>query len=104
MIMILRNEEGRAIGAERLSDVTDEIADVEKVINKALKNKRKGNRLSDEERDALTLRVKDLGVLVSSISDELKHGANTMEIIAFIREIAKLKKLTESIAECCKDD
>ena len=39
--MIIRDEDGRAIGIEKLSDLTDEIADIEKILNKALKNKKK---------------------------------------------------------------
>lgn len=102
--MIIRNEEGRAIGIENLSDLTEEISDIEKVLNKALKNKKKNIPMPQDEKDALKIRIEDLKVLMSSASEEIKHGANTMQIISLIREMSKLKKITENLAECVKDD
>ena len=51
--MIIRNEEGRAIRIENLSDLTEEISDIEKVLNKALKNKKKNIPMPQDEKDAL---------------------------------------------------
>ena len=102
--MIIRDEEGRAIGVEKLSDLTDEISDIEKVLNKALKNKKKNIPMPQEEKDALKRRMEDLNVLMPLASEEVKNGANAMQIISFIREMSKLKKITESLAECVKDD
>ena len=45
--MIIRDEEGRAIGVENISDLTAEISDIEKVLNKALKNKKKNIKGTD---------------------------------------------------------
>ena len=102
--MIIRNEEGRAIGIENLSDLTEEISDIEKILNKALKHKKKNIPMPQDEKDALKIRIEDLKVLMSSASEEIKHGANTMQIISLIREMSKLKKITENLAECVKDD
>lgn len=102
--MILRDEEGRAIGIERVSDLTDEIADIEKVLNKALKNKKKNIPMSQEEKNALNLRLEDLKILMPSAAEDIKAGANAMEIISFLKEISKLKKITEKLAECVNDD
>ena len=41
--MIIRDENGRALGVENLSDLTDEISEIEKILNQAHKNKKKGN-------------------------------------------------------------
>ena len=60
--------------------------------------------MPQDEKDALKLRIEDLKVLMSSASEEIKNGANTMQIISLIREMAKLKKITENLAECVKDD
>lgn len=102
--MIIRDENGRATGVENISDLTEEISDIEKILNKALKNKKKNIPMPQDEKDALKLRIEDLKVLMSSASEEIKNGANAMQIISLIREMAKLKKITENLAECVKDD
>lgn len=102
--MILRDEEGRAIGIERVSDLTDEISDIEKVLNAALKNKKKNIPMPQEEKEALTRRLEDLKVLMPAAAEDIKAGANAMEIISFIKEMAKLKKITEKLAECVNND
>ncbi len=102
--MIIRDKDGRAIGVEKLSDLTEEISDLEKVLNKALKNKKKNIPMPQDEKDVLKLRLEDLKVLMSSASEEIKSGANAMQIISFIKEMSKLKSITEKLAECVKDD
>lgn len=102
--MIIRDENGRATGVENISDLTEEISDIEKILNKALKNKKKKVPMPQDEKDALKLRIEDLKILMSSASEEIKNGANAMQIISLIREMAKLKKITENLAECVKDD
>lgn len=102
--MILRDEEGRAIGIERVSDLTDEISDIEKVLNAALKNKKKNIPMPQEEKEALTRRLEDLKVLMPAAAEDIKAEANAMEIISFIKEMAKLKKITEKLAECVNND
>ncbi len=102
--MILRDENGRAIGIEELSDLTDEISDIEKVLNTALKNKKKNIRMPEDEKEALKCRIEDLKVLATSATEEIKNGANTMQILALLKEMTKLKKITEKLAECVSDD
>ncbi|MBP3442963.1 MAG: hypothetical protein J6L62_09195 [Clostridia bacterium] len=102
--MILRDENGRATGIEELSDLTDEISDIEEVLNTALKNKKKDIRMPEDEKEALKCRIEDLKVLASSATEEIKNGANTMQILALIKEMSKLKKITEKLAECVNDD
>lgn len=102
--MIIRDEEGRAIGFEKLSDLTQEVSDLEKILNKALKNKKKNIPMPQDEKDEIKFRLEDLKVLMASANEELKSGANAMQIISFIKEMAKLKKITENLAECVKDD
>lgn len=102
--MIIRDENGRALGVENLSDLTDEISEIEKILNQAHKNKKKGKTMPQEEKEALKSRIEDLKVLMNSASEEIKNGANAMQIIALIKEMAKLKKITEKLAECINDD
>ena len=102
--MIIRDEDGRAIGIEKLSDLTDEIADIEKILNKALKNKKKDIPMPQDEKERLKLRIEDMKVLMTSATEEIKSGANAMQIIALIKEMSKLKKITEKLSECVNDD
>ncbi|MEE1066790.1 MAG: hypothetical protein UH249_11725 [Acutalibacteraceae bacterium] len=102
--MIIRDENGRALGVENLSDLTDEISEIEKILNQAHKNKKKGKTMPPEEKESLKCRIEDLKVLMNSASEEIKNGANAMQIIALIKEMAKLKKITEKLAECINDD
>lgn len=102
--MIIRDEDGRAIGIEKLSDLTDEIADIEKILNKALKNKKKDIPMPQDEKESLKLRIEDMKVLMTSATEEIKSGANAMQIIALIKEMSKLKKITEKLSECVNDD
>ena len=60
--------------------------------------------MPQDEKDALKIRIEDLKVLMTSASEEIKNGANAMQIISLIREMSKLKKITENLAECVKDD
>ena len=46
-----------------------------------------------EEKESLKCRIEDLKVLMNSASEEIKNGANAMQIIALIKEMAKLKNL-----------
>lgn len=102
--MIIRDENGRALGIENLSDLTEEISDIEKILNQALKNKKKGIPMPQDEKETLKCRIEDLKILVNSAAEEIKTGANTMQIIALIKEMSKLKKITEKLAECVNDD
>lgn len=102
--MIIRDEEGRAIGFEKLSDLTQEVSELEKILNKALKNKKKNIPMPQDEKDEIKFRLENIKALMSSANEELKSGANAMQIISFIKEMAKLKKITENLAECVKDD
>ena len=60
--------------------------------------------MPEDEKEALKCRIEDLKVLASSATEEIKNGANTMQILALIKEMSKLKKITEKLAECVNDD
>ena len=60
--------------------------------------------MPQEEKDALARRLEDLKILMPAAAEDIKAGANAMEIISFIKEMAKLKKITEKLAECVNND
>ena len=94
--MIIRDENGRAVGIESLSDITKEIEDIEKVFNNAIKNKKKGGSMPEEEKEALKLRLEDVKTLMADVDDSVKQNANAMEVISFIKSLTKLKKFADN--------
>ena len=94
--MIIRDENGRAISVESLSDITKEVNDIEDIISKAVASKKKGGSMPEDEKAALKLRLEDLGVIMSNIDDELKHSAKPWELMPFIKALTKLKKLADT--------
>ena len=94
--MIIRDENGRAVGIESLSDITKEIEDIEKVFNNAVKNKKKGGSMPEEEKEALKLRLEDVKTLMAAVDDGVKQNANAMEVISFIKSLTQLKKFADN--------
>ncbi len=94
--MIIRDENGRAISVESLSDVTKEINEVEDIFSKAISAKKTGGSMPENEKEALKLRMEDLGVIMSNIDDDLKHSAKPWELMPFIKALTKLKKLADA--------
>ena len=94
--MIIRDENGRAVGIESLSDITKEIEDIEKVFNNAVKNKKKGGSMPEDEKEALKLRLEDVKTLMADVDDSVKQNANAMEVISFIKSLTKLKKFADN--------
>ena len=52
----------------------------------------------------MKLRLEDVKVLMSGVDDEVKHNANAMEVIAFIKSLTKLKKLADSAKSELEND
>ena len=102
--MIIRDENGRAVGVERLSDVTKEVNEIESIFDKAVKNKKNGGSMPQEEKDALKMCMEVLTVLISSVEDNVKKNANAMEVIAFVKALTKLKKFADSAKSELEND
>lgn len=102
--MIIRDENGKAVSAESLSDITKEITEIEKIFDTAVKNKKNGASMPQDEKDALQARMEDLKVLISTVEDSVKKNANTMEILGFVKALTKLKKFADAISNGANDD
>ncbi len=94
--MIIRDENGNATGIESLSDITKEIDEIESIFEKALKAKKKGDSMPQEDKEALKHRMEELKVLIAAADENVKKNANAMEVIAFIKSLAKLKKFADT--------
>lgn len=102
--MIIRDEKGRAISVEKLSDITSEINDIEDIISKAVANKKNGGSMSAEEKAELNTRMEDLKVIMSSVGKDMQSKAKPMELMSFIKALTKLKKLAETDLSELKND
>ncbi len=95
--MIIRNEDGRAVFAENISDITKEIRSLEATISEAVENRKKGSPLNDEERAQLNLKVEDLKTVISNLDDDTKKKAGAVELISFVKELTKFKKFVDDL-------
>ncbi len=102
--MIIRDENGNAVSAQSISDITLEIRFIEKRITEAVQNKKNGGSLSDEERAELNRNIQGLQTVISAIDDETKRKASAMELISFIKELTKFKKFVEDLKKLAEND
>ncbi len=102
--MILRDDEGRALRAESLSDITKEIGEIEDIIATAAENKKRGGSMSEDEREVLSIRIEDLKSVITAIDDDMKKNAKTFELLAFIKQFTKFKKLIDDLQRLKDND
>ncbi|MBQ8574777.1 MAG: hypothetical protein IJ447_01865 [Clostridia bacterium] len=94
--MIIKDENDGALSVESLSDITKEINEIEAIFSKAIANKKKGGSMPQEEKDELKARMEDLNAVMSTVGKEMQEKAKPMELISFIKALAKLKKVAEA--------
>lgn len=92
--MIKRDENGVPVSADNVSDVTDALKDIEKKMNFIIK---KGSEMSEEEKNDALESIKDLEPLMKLIDPEKQKGTNPLELIAFLKQVMKIKNLSEKI-------
>lgn len=92
--MINRDENGVPVSADSISDVTDALKDIEKTMTLIVK---KGDKMSEEEKTAALEEIKELEPLMKLISPESQKGANPLELISFLKQVMKIKTLSEKI-------
>lgn len=94
--MIKRDDEGKIVSVEKLSEVTGELKTIEKLLSSAIKKK---GKLTEEEDKELAKCAADMKELFALVSPALQKGANPMELIGFLKQVAKMKELSEKIKE-----
>lgn len=102
--MIIKDENDSTLSVHSLSDITKEINEIEAIFSKAIANKKKGGSMPADEKEALTERMKDLNVIVSSVSKDMLTTAKAVEVVAFLKALNKLKKLSETDLSEFKND
>lgn len=93
--MIIKDENDGALSLESLSDITKEINEIEAIFSKAIANKKKGGSMPQEEKDELKARMEGLNAVMTTVGKEMQEKAKPMELLSFIKALAKLKKVAE---------
>lgn len=96
--MIIRDEEGRPISAEKVSDVSDELAKVEKKLRSDV------TAMSDEEKKELLSELSELKDIFALVTPELQKASNPIELMGFMKQVLKIKTAAEKFKEKKIDD
>lgn len=91
--MIIRDEEGRPIAAEKVSDVSDELAGIEKKLRADVK------KMSDEEKKELINKLSELQDIIGLVTPELQKSSNPIELMGFMKQVLKIKNTAEKFKE-----
>ena len=91
--MIIRDEEGRPIAAEKVSDVSDELAGIEK------KRRADVKKMSDEEKKELINELSELQDIIGLVTPELQQSSNPIELMGFMKQVLKIKNTAEKFKE-----
>lgn len=96
--MIIRDEEGRPISAEKVSDVSDKLAKVEKKLRSDV------TAMSDEEKKELLSELSELKDIFALVTPELQKASNPIELMGFMKQVLKIKTAAEKFKEKNIDD
>lgn len=99
--MIHRDENGIITSVDSLSEVNELIGNLEKKLKKASK---KGiDTYSDDEKQVLLSEVKELKTLMPIAEEKMKESKNPMELLSFVKQILKLKNMSEELTKLTGD-
>ena len=96
--MIIRDEEGRPISAEKVSDVSDELAKVEKKLRSDV------TAMTDEAKKELLSELSELKDIFALVTPELQKASNPIELMGFMKQVLKIKTAAEKFKEKNIDD
>ena len=91
--MIIRDEEGRPIAAEKVGDVSDELAGIEKKLRADVK------KMSDDEKKELINELSELQDIIGLVTPELQKSSNPIELMGFMKQVLKIKNTAEKFKE-----
>ena len=91
--MIIRDENGRPISAEKVSDVSDELAKIEKKLRSDV------TAMSDEEKKQLVGELSELKDIIALVTPELQKSSNPIELMGFMKQVLKIKTTAEKFKE-----
>ncbi len=91
--MIIRDEEGRPISAEKISDVSDELVKIEKKLRSNIA------AMSDDEKKELINELSQLKDIIALATPELQKSSNPLELMGFMKQVLKIKNTAEKFKE-----
>lgn len=91
--MIIRDEEGRPISAEKVSDISDELAKIEKKLRSNIA------AMSDDEKKELINELSQLKDIIALATPELQKSSNPLELMGFMKQVLKIKNTAEKFKE-----
>lgn len=95
--MINRDENGVVISADSISDITKELSDIEKLMNKTVKSG--AESLDEEEKSALISKINDMNILINFATEKMKNSSNPLELIGFVKQVMKIKTSAEKFKD-----
>ncbi len=91
--MIIRDEDGRPVSAEKISDVSDELAKIEKKLRSNIA------AMSDDEKKELINELSQLKDIIALATPELQKSSNPLELMGFMKQVLKIKNTAEKFKE-----
>lgn len=91
--MIIRDEEGRPISAEKISDVSNELAKIEKKLRSDVVS------MTDDEKKELVDELAQLKDIISLVTPELQKSSNPIELMSFMKQVLKIKNTAEKFKD-----
>lgn len=91
--MIIRDEEGRPISAEKVSDVSEELARIEKKLRADV------TAMTDEEKKELVDELSELKDVIALVTPELQKSSNPIELMGFMKQVLKIKTTAEKFKD-----
>ena len=91
--MIIRDENGKPLAAEKVSDVTEDLGVIEKKLGSDVA------AMSDEEKKTLVTELSDMKDIISLVTPELQKGSNPLELMKFMKQVLKIKGAAEKFME-----
>lgn len=91
--MITRDENGRPVSAQSVSDITHELSRMEKMLGSDM------NKLTDDEKRQLVDDLSGLKELIALVTPEMQIASNPLELMGFMKQVLKIKNTAEKFKE-----
>lgn len=91
--MITRDENGRPVSAQSVSDITHELSRMEKMLGSDM------SKLTDDEKRQLVDDLSSLKDLIALVTPEMQKASNPLELMGFMKQVLKIKNTAEKFKE-----
>ena len=91
--MITRDENGRPVSAQSVSDITHELSRMEKMLGSDM------SKLTVDEKRQLVDDLSSLKELIALVTPEMQKASNPLELMGFMKQVLKIKNTAEKFKE-----